>query len=409
MKRYDAAVVGASLAGCTAAILLARSGARVALVDKSEDPASFKRICSHYIQPEGVPTLERLGLMGPILAAGGLLSPLQVRTPEGLIEPPVERAGLGVNLRRERLDPLVREAAAAAPGVELMLGWSAQRLLREGGAVAGVAVRDRAGAELSLRAPLTVGADGRDSRVAELAGAEVRTRPHGRFVYAGYYEGAYPEGDARARVWFMDPHCAIAFPTDSGLTICGAMPTAELLPEFRPDPEAAVLDFFSGLPEAPALDPGRRAGPMLGKLEMTNRVRRRTAPGLALVGDAALASDPLFGIGCGWALRSAEWMADSVAPALAGAEPLDRGLARYRRRHRRRLGPRAFVFHDYSSGRPMTAAERGFYRVAAADPKVAGTFGAYAGGRIGPGRMLAEALPRGGYLTARDALRRLRR
>jgi flavin-dependent dehydrogenase len=407
--RYDAVVVGGSLSGCAVATLLARSGARVALIEQRADPAAFKRICSHYIQPEGVPTLRRLGLLEPILDAGGLLSPLRVWTPEGLIEPPPERPSIGVNLRRERLDPLVREAAAATAGVDLLLGVTARGLLRDGAAVAGIAAEDRDGAALQLRAPLTVGADGRASLVAELAEAERRRRPHGRFVYAAYFEDARPPGDARACVWFMDPHCALAFPTDSGLTLCGAMPTTELLPRFRPDPEAALVEFFAGLPEAPALDSARRVGPLLGKLEMTIRVRRPTAPGLALVGDAALAADPLFGIGCGWALRSAEWLADSVAPALAGAEPLGRGLARYRRLHRRRLGTRAFVLHDYSNGRPMNGMERGFYRAAAADPKIAGIFGSYAGGRIGPGRMMAEALPRGAHLTARDALRRLRR
>ena len=77
---------------------------------------------------------------------------------------------------------------------------------------------------------------------------------------------------------------------------------------------------------------------MLGKIEMPNRVRVPTAPGLALVGDAAQAVDPLFGIGCGWAFQSGEWLADSVAPALRGEEPLERGLKRYRRLHKRKLG-----------------------------------------------------------------------
>ena len=57
---WDAVIVGASLAGCTAAIMLGRAGARVALVDQRTEPSAFKRICSHYIQASAVATLERL-------------------------------------------------------------------------------------------------------------------------------------------------------------------------------------------------------------------------------------------------------------------------------------------------------------------------------------------------------------
>ncbi|MGC2372872.1 MAG: FAD-dependent monooxygenase [Solirubrobacteraceae bacterium] len=73
---YDATIVGASLAGCTAAILLARAGARVALVEQRPDTAAFKRICSHFIQSSAVPTLERLGLLGAIEEAGDSYWPL---------------------------------------------------------------------------------------------------------------------------------------------------------------------------------------------------------------------------------------------------------------------------------------------------------------------------------------------
>lgn len=400
---YDVVVVGASLAGCATAIGLGRAGARVALVERRPDPAAFKRICSHYVQASGLPTLRRLGLLDPILAAGGVLSPIRLWTSQGLIDPPPERLGPGLNLRREVLDPLLREQAAAVPGVELLLGRTVNGLLREGGVFAGVTARDGDGTESRLWAPLTVGADGRGSQVAELAELPVRTRPHGRFVYGAYYEGALPPSDHRSCAWFMDPQCAVAFPTDSGLTMCAAMMTMERLPEFKADPEAALIEYMSGLPDAPDLVPERRVGSMLGKIEMPNRIRRQTAPGLALVGDAALASDPLFGIGCGWALQSGEWLADSVAPALAGSEPLDRGLARYRRRHGRRLRGHYTMIHDYATGRPMQAAERFFFRAAAADPRLAGAFGSYAARCNGLGRFAIEALPRVASIGLREA------
>ena len=50
---------------------------------------------------------------------------------------------------------------------------------------------------------------------------------------------------------------------------------------------------------------------------MTNRMRTTTAPGLALIGDAALATDPLFGVGCGWAFQSAEWLGRFGRPGAA--------------------------------------------------------------------------------------------
>jgi len=69
---YDAVIVGASLAGCATAIQLGRAGLSVALIEKQPDPRAFKRMCSHFIQASGVPAIERLGLLEPIEAAGGL-------------------------------------------------------------------------------------------------------------------------------------------------------------------------------------------------------------------------------------------------------------------------------------------------------------------------------------------------
>jgi 2-polyprenyl-6-methoxyphenol hydroxylase-like FAD-dependent oxidoreductase len=404
---YDAVVVGASLAGCATAIQLGRGGARLALVEKSPDPAAYKRMCSHFIQASAVPTLERLDLLDPILKAGGIRSRMRAWTPWGWIDPAPDRAGYAVNLRRERLDPLMRETAAATPGVELLLGHPAQRLVREEGAIRGVAVRDSAGKETKLRARLVVGADGRDSRIAELAEVPAKTLPHGRFAYGAYFEDATPPSTESA-IWMMDPQWGAAFPTDSGLTFYAAMPTKDLLPEFKADPEAALVSFLAGLPEGPPIGSARRVSPVLGKIEMPNRVRGPVAPGLALVGDAALATDPLFGVGCGWALQSAEWLADSVAPALGGTEPLERGLKRYRRRHRRELRGHAALIHGYATGRPMDRGERMLFAAAARDEKVALAFDAFGTRRIKPSQMFATAIPRAMMVNARHSVRRRR-
>ncbi len=403
---YDAVVVGGSLAGCATAILLGGEGLRVAVVEKQPDPAAFKRMCSHFIQASSVPTLERLGLLEPIVEAGGVRSRIRAWTPWGTIDPPPERCGYAVNIRRELLDPMCREAAAATPGVDLYLGRAATGLLHEGEGVSGVTVRSPDGEERTLRAPLVIGADGRDSQVAKMAEVGEKTHPHGRFAYGSYFEGPPIEGSPDGKIWFADPNWAAAFPTDSDLTFYAAMPTKDMLPEFKRDPEGALLSFMAALPEPPPIMESRRVEDVVGKIDMTNRVRGPVAPGLALVGDAALATDPLFGVGCGWAFQTGEWLADSVAPALRGEESLDRGLKRYRRLHKRRLGGHAFMIHDYATGRPVSGPEKLLFKAAARDPKLASRFDAFATRRVGPARMLATTVPRAMVVNARHALSR---
>jgi menaquinone-9 beta-reductase len=401
---YEAVVVGASLGGCATALFLARAGARVALVEKQPDPGSFKRICTHFIQASAVPTIERLGLLEPIMAAGGVRSQMHAWTAWGWIDPPDENGAACLNLRREVLDPLIREAAAAESGVELMLGLSAERLLREDGTVGGVVVRDRDGAATELRAPLTVGADGRDSRIAELAGVPVKSRPHGRFAYGAYYEDAPPPKAPDTTMWMLDPQWAAAFPTDAGLTFYGVMQTTDRLPEFKRDPEEALESFIAALPDAPAIRSGRRVGPVTGRIDMTNRERGPVAPGLALVGDAALAIDPLFGVGCGWALQSGEWLADAVAPALRGEEPLAHGLRRYRRRRAKELRLHSFLIHDYATGRPLRRVERMMFAAAARDAETAHLFEAIGTRQPGAAWNMARIVPRAIAVNARHAL-----
>jgi flavin-dependent dehydrogenase len=184
------------------------------------------------------------------------------------------------------------------------------------------------------------------------------------------------------------------------------MGTMDRLPEFRRDPAAALVKWLADVPEAPPIRESRLYEPVMGKLDMTNRLRRPVAPGLALVGDAALAIDPLWGVGCGFAFQSGEWLADSVTPALLRGEPLDAGLERYRKRHARGLNGHARMMVGYATGRKLDPGERMLFSATARDEELAVRFDAFGSRRIGPVKMLATTFPRAIVVNTRHALRR---
>src|SRR4051794_39728698 len=182
-EEFDVAVVGASVAGCTAARLFAQAGARVALIERREDPQAYKVTCTHAILPPAARAIDRLGLATPLLERGALRTGAEAWTPySGWLRLPdhLDRGGGGT---RRTLDPLLRDLAAQTPGVELLGGWSASRVLADGARPAGVEVEDRNRRRRKIRARLVVGADGRGSDVARLAGVRGRVRPHNRFFY----------------------------------------------------------------------------------------------------------------------------------------------------------------------------------------------------------------------------------
>jgi flavin-dependent dehydrogenase len=366
---FDVAIAGASIAGCTAARLFALAGARVALVERRPDPAAYKVACTHQIQSSAVPTIERIGLAPLLERAGAVRSRAAPWTPYGGWMRFPATAPPGYAITRRRLDPILRELAAETPGVEYLPGQTVTRLLGDGERAEGVEVENPGRDRRTIRAKLTVAADGRDSTLARLARVPARVRPHNRFVYFAYWHGVRTP-PTEARLWMLDPDGGAVFPNEDGITLIAAVPHKRRLPEFRADPEAAYRRSVGELPDGPELAGAERASKLIGKLEMPNTMRPAARPGIAFVGDAALATDPLFGVGCGWAFQSAEWLVEETRPALLERGDLDAALERYRRAFRRRLGPHHMQITDFSTARPMRLNERATFRAAAEDPVV---------------------------------------
>lgn len=405
-ETFDVAVVGGSVAGSSAAALYGRRGVSVALIERDPDPAAFKTVCTTYIQASAVPVLERLGVMPELEAAGAVPNDFAMWTQWGWIRPRFDPGYRGIrngcNVRRETLDPILRAQAARTDGVELMLGATATDIVQEGGRTSGVVVRDRDGSERTVRARIVVGADGRDSRVAKLARVAGRRKPNGRFAYYAHYRDIELANGASQQAWMLLPDMAYTFRMDKEITILAVMPAAEKLPAWRPDPEKALRETFAALPEGPSLANATRVSKVIGKLDMSGVSRPPSRPGLAFVGDAAMASDPLWGVGCGFALQSAEWLVDATAEAARRGEGVDEALRRYARKHRRALTGHHFFINDFATGRPLNPLERTVFAAAVRDNRIACHMHDFGTRQIGPAQFLSpRAVARAAYVNAR--------
>jgi 2-polyprenyl-6-methoxyphenol hydroxylase-like FAD-dependent oxidoreductase len=375
-SEFDVAIVGAGIAGCTAARLYARLGARVALIERRPDPHAYKVACTHAILPPATPIIERLGLADPLAAAGVPRTWAEFWTPYGGWFGLPHVRGWGVS--RKTLDPLIRELAIDTPGVDYLGGWSIESVDLDDGRPGAVTVKDRGGRRRRIRARLLLGADGRSSAVARLTGIPGRVLPHNRFFYFAYWRGIAPPGGAAGpsiRLWLLDPEGASQFPNEDDQTVLVAVYPRERMREVRSDPERSYTETLAGLPDGPALADAERSSKLIGKLEVPNVLRLGGRPGLAFVGDAVLASDPTFGTGISTAMRTAQWLVDATASQLDHPPGLDRGLRRYRRKVLWRLAPHHLQMAEFSTGRRTRAIERLAFRRASADPETARALG----------------------------------
>jgi 2-polyprenyl-6-methoxyphenol hydroxylase-like FAD-dependent oxidoreductase len=388
-SRFDVAVVGASIAGCTAATLFARAGARVALLESHADPDAYKHACTHMIQSSANPVLGRLGVADELEAAGGVRTTVDIWTELGwIIDTAWQNGGrpVGRNLcvRRSVLDPVLRRHAADTPGVELMLGERVAGVVTECGRVTGVEALAADGQTRRLSAQLVVGADGRGSVVAASARMPRKLSPNARVAYFAYYSGLPLATGTGSQIWLSGADFAYAFPTDGGLTLLAAFPSRRRLAEFKRDPAVALEATYAPLPRAPDIAAAERVTQVLGRLDLENVERPAAMAGVALVGDAALTSDPTVGVGCGWALQSADWLVEETAAALLERGDLDAALKRYRARHGRALGPHQALIVQGAKARLPSRTERMVLSAAAKDEQIARRFHDYSTRNAGP-------------------------
>jgi flavin-dependent dehydrogenase len=326
MENFDVVVVGARCAGSPLATMLAQRGLRVCLLDKSRFPS--ETLSTHVIQSCGVAVLDRLGVLNTVLAAGAVpLTRFTLATEHARIDAVVDAGLFGspaLCVRRVTLDHLL-VAAAASAGADVRVETPVGGLLWKDGRVVGVET-----AEGRLCARLVVGADGRRSTVADLAGAaEYHVEPPGRMFAWAYFEGVV-EAEGRLRLGSLGELTFVASPTDSGLYMAAVCPPLAVKDTFLADREGSFMRGIGAWPElAELLHGAKRIGPIRVMTNWHGYFREAAGPGWVLVGDAGNFKDPSPAQGIADALRQAEQLADAVELGLGAAAGLDQELRRW--------------------------------------------------------------------------------
>ncbi len=384
MSNYDAIIVGARCGGAPLAMLLARAGHKVLLLDRMAFGSDI--MSTHFLKRTGASYLARWGLLDELAAVGTpAIRELNFHIDDlhlcGMA-PPYAEVDADYTPRRFYLDRILVDAAIAA-GVEAREHFTVKELLFEAGRVVGIRGAERGGEVVTEKARVVVGADGVRSMVANAVGAEayVDAGIHTCGHYA-YYSGMREKDDAASLHILTDERrFYITFPTNDGLDMVFLFWPTEMAQSVRADTERA---FAASLKKVPALEArvrsGTRESRITGSHLLHNFFRRAHGPGWALVGDAALHRDPITAQGITNAFTHAAILAEELDSAFSGDKTVDDALAQYDQRQFAALKPMFDYTVHLAMLQPLPEQVQGMLPMVAQEPMATSAFiGAFMG------------------------------
>jgi menaquinone-9 beta-reductase len=321
-ETFDVVIVGARCAGASTAMLLARAGARVLVLDR--EPLERDPLSTHALMRTAVAQLERWNLLDQVIAAG--TPPIRAATfhyGDDQIRVDIgPRNGVDALYapRRTVLDPILVEAAWQA-GATVQYGLRVRDVVRDAsGRVAGVVAHDGATrTSRIIRAGLVIGADGIGSTIARLVGAPIReVGEHSSATIYGHWPGLVADGYH----WYYRPGVSVGvIPSNAGTTcMFVATPSARYRDELRHDIDGGYRRALrEGAPDMADAIAGRAPVALRPFAGRPSLVRQPWGPGWALVGDAGLFRDPITAHGISDALRDAELLATAVLARTSAA------------------------------------------------------------------------------------------
>jgi flavin-dependent dehydrogenase len=343
---YDVIVVGARVAGSPTAMLLARKGYRVLLVDKASFPS--ETLSTHMITVAGSAQMRRWGVLDQVAASNcppvtNIILDVSFDlfgsfTLTGF-PPPIDDGFAAIYApKRTVLDKILVDTAVA-DGAELRENFVVKELLMDGERVTGIRGQTPGGKSVTEHAQLVVGADGMRSLVARSVDAPMyATTPAGTCGYYTYWSGVPVDS---LEFYTRPNRTIVAFPTNDQQSAIFVEWTNDEFHTFRADLERNFVQTLEEIaPDLAArVHGGRRVHRFMGTADLPNFFRKPHGPGWALVGDAGFHKDPITAQGITDAFRDAEFLAQAIDTGLSGHQPLDIALAGYEQRRNETIMP----------------------------------------------------------------------
>jgi 2-polyprenyl-6-methoxyphenol hydroxylase-like FAD-dependent oxidoreductase len=375
---YDVIVVGGGIGGSALAAVLARAGRQVLLLEKST--AYEDRVRGEWIAPWGVTEMKRLGLYDALVAAGGHHLTSHVTYDETRDPDAAEAAALPLGMFAPEVPgPLcIRHPVhcqtlfdqAVAAGATALRGVEVEAIDLSG--TPQVTYRHES-VRYVARAPLVVGAEGRQSAVRRAAGLTLhQDKPHHWF--AGLLvDGVEGWDETRQAIGTEDDFAFLAFPQGNGrVRVYGGWSLTEKTRFAGAEGPARFLDAFRmrSAPRNGGIADGVPAGPLFAYYNNSSAAERPYAAGAVLVGDAAGWNDPILGLGLSITYRDVRLVTDILLATPAGAAPDFRPYAEERAERMRRLKIAAEMQAglDMEFGEAARDRRRRYHEGSAADP-----------------------------------------
>jgi flavin-dependent dehydrogenase len=323
MSHYDAIIIGGGPAGSSAAISLSLPGARVLVIEEKHMPR--EKLCGEFITPECFPSLERLGVMHRMLAAGAKkLSRVKLVAPSGKsLQTHISKmsdATWAMSLSRARFDEVLLDRAREA-GAVCLEGVAVKGSGPIDGGLQSVEALSLAdGARVTFEAPLVIDASGRNSRLMISKRERIAGRRGSRlYALKAHLKGVEGIGEQLELYFFPQGYGGLTSVEEGLVNLCFII-EERALNHAGGDPARVVQQtVMKNALAAERMKGAEVVGKWYSAGPLTFGRRRLAQGGVIAIGDASGMIDPFTGTGIQMALRTGEMAAEAIFEAMGAS------------------------------------------------------------------------------------------